>query len=255
MTSASDDATGTVTRMVQVRTPGLLLTEREFVVPLDHSQPDGEKITAFAREVADPDGRDRPYLVFFDGGPGHEAHRPTGIPSNPAWLARALQDYRVLLLDQRGTGRSTPVGRLVGLNPDEQASYLTHFRADSIVADAELIRKALQIESWSVLGQSFGGFCVVHYLSSAPEGLSEAFVTGGAPAHRTLPGRCLPCYLCSDVAAESQILRAVSGRRYPSARALRATGHARSSAPQWRSSDSTPLPPAGTGARHERRSG
>jgi hypothetical protein len=32
-----------------------------------------------------------------------------------------------------------------------------------------------------VLGQSFGGFCVLRYLSAAPEGLTEAFLTGGLP--------------------------------------------------------------------------
>ncbi|MBA3308622.1 MAG: aminopeptidase, partial [Nocardioidaceae bacterium] len=59
------------------RVPGLFLTEHEFVVPLDHARPDGERITVFAREVADPDGLDRPFLVFLQGGPGHEAARPT----------------------------------------------------------------------------------------------------------------------------------------------------------------------------------
>jgi len=87
----------------------------------------------------------------------------------------------VLLLDQRGTGRSTPVGDLPGLTSEAQAEYLTHFRADSIVRDAELIRRELGVERWSVLGQSFGGFCVVTYLSQAPEGLAEAFLTGGLP--------------------------------------------------------------------------
>ena len=55
-------------------------------------------------------------------------------------MARAIKDYRVLLLDQRGTGRSTPVGEIPGATPEEQAEYLTHFRADCIVRDAELIR-------------------------------------------------------------------------------------------------------------------
>jgi pimeloyl-ACP methyl ester carboxylesterase len=164
-----------------VKTPGLVMVEREFQVPLDHSQPDGEPITVFAREVADPDGTDRPYLLFFQGGPGHEANRPTRHPTNPGWLDRALRDYRVLLLDQRGTGRSSPIGDLSSQTAEDQAAYLTHFRADSIVADAELIRSALGVRSWSVLGQSFGGFCVVHYLSQAPAGLREAFVTGGLP--------------------------------------------------------------------------
>lgn len=51
----------------------------------------------------------------------------------------------MLLLDQRGTGRSTPANRqtlpLRG-GPAEQADYLTHFRADSIVRDCEAIRPA-----------------------------------------------------------------------------------------------------------------
>ncbi|WP_329062972.1 alpha/beta fold hydrolase [Amycolatopsis sp. NBC_01480] len=168
-----------------VRVPGLVLTEHEFRVPLDHSRPDGERITVFAREVAAPDGLDRPFLVFLQGGPGQEAPRPAGAP--PAWLARALRDYRVLLLDQRGTGRSTPVGTLPGKTPAEQAAYLTHFRADSIVRDAELIRAELGVEQWSVLGQSFGGFCVLTYLSQSPGGLREAFFTGGVPPLRPDP--------------------------------------------------------------------
>lgn len=166
---------------VTFRVPGLVLTEHELSVPLDHARPDGERITIFMREVAAPDGRDRPYLVFLQGGPGHEAARPTRHPSAPGWLDRALEDFRVLMLDQRGTGRSTPVGSLGGLTPPKQADYLAHFRADSIVRDAEWIRRELGVERWSVLGQSFGGFCVVSYLSLAPEGLREAFVTGGLP--------------------------------------------------------------------------
>ena len=91
----------------------------------------------------------------------------------------------MLMLDQRGTGRSTPVGALPGLTPAEQAEYLTHFRADSIVRDAELIRAELGVDRWSILGQSFGGFCAMSYLSLAPEGLREAFITGGlAPVGR-----------------------------------------------------------------------
>ena len=119
------------------RVPGLVLTEHELSVPLDHARPDGERITVFAREVAAPDGLDRPYLVFFQGGPGFEAPRPTTI-GIPGFLERALADFRVLMLDQRGTGRSTPVGALDAMPPQEQADYLANFRADSIVRDAEL---------------------------------------------------------------------------------------------------------------------
>ena len=157
---------------------GALLTEREHEVPLDHANPSGPKISVFTREVADPDGLDRPYLLFLQGGPGFEATRPTSPPSG--WMKRALRDYRVLLLDQRGTGRSSPVGRVIpGETPQAQATYLTHFRADSIVRDAEAIRRELGSPPWSLLGQSFGGFTSMTYLSIAPEGLREAFITGG----------------------------------------------------------------------------
>lgn len=158
--------------------PGAVFTERAHRVPLDHSRPDGESITVFTREVAAPDGRDKPYLVFLQGGPGFEATRPTSPPSG--WQKRALEDYRLLLLDQRGTGRSTPVGAVIpGATPQAQATYLTRFRADAIVRDAEHIRKELGVDRWSLLGQSFGGFTSMTYLSIAPDGLREALITGG----------------------------------------------------------------------------
>ena len=164
-----------------VWTTGLVVTEHEISVPLDHSHPDRERIKVFAREVSDPEGRKRPFLVFFQGGPGMEAARPTRHPTSPNWLDRALADFRVLMLDQRGTGRSTPAGSLTGMSAARQAEYLKHFRADSIVRDAEWIRRELGIDRWSILGQSFGGFCAMTYLSIAPDGLREAIITGGVP--------------------------------------------------------------------------
>ena len=170
--------------MSTYRQAGTVLTDHLFAVPLDHGRPDGEQIEVFAREVvaADLTDTDLPWLLFLQGGPGFGAQRPQGRDS---WLDRALTEYRVLLLDQRGTGRSTPATRqtLAGLSSAQaQADYLTHFRADSIVLDAELIRRELTGGApWSVLGQSFGGFCTVTYLSFAPDGLREAFITGGLP--------------------------------------------------------------------------
>ncbi|WP_320780450.1 alpha/beta fold hydrolase [Streptomyces sp. CRN 30] len=167
------------------RQPGVVLTDRRFTVPLDHDDPAGEKIELYAREVV-ASGRadqDLPWLVYLQGGPGFGANRFIG---KPAWLGRALQDFRVLLLDQRGTGASTPANRqtlpLRG-GPAEQAEYLTHFRADSIVRDCEAIRPQVTGGApWTALGQSFGGFCTVSYLSLAPEGLSAALITGGLPS-------------------------------------------------------------------------
>ncbi|MFE6287168.1 alpha/beta fold hydrolase [Streptomyces sp. NPDC057877] len=167
------------------RQPGVVLTDRRFTVPLDHADPAGETIELYAREVvaSDKAHQDLPWLVYLQGGPGFGANRFVG---KQAWLGRALKEYRVLLLDQRGTGHSTPANRqtlpLRG-GPAEQADYLTHFRADSIVRDCELIRRELTGGApWTVLGQSFGGFCTVTYLSLAPEGLRTALVTGGLPA-------------------------------------------------------------------------
>jgi pimeloyl-ACP methyl ester carboxylesterase len=168
--------------MSSYRQAGAVLTDRVFSVPLDHDRPDGERIEVFAREVAAADraGAGLPWLLFLQGGPGFAAPRPHGRDS---WLVRALADYRVLLLDQRGTGRSTPASRLtLAGSAEDQARYLGYFRADAIVRDAELIRPAVTGgEPWSVLGQSFGGFCTVTYLSLAPEGIREAFITGGLP--------------------------------------------------------------------------
>jgi pimeloyl-ACP methyl ester carboxylesterase len=170
--------------MSSYRQPGTILTDRTFSVPLDHAVPDGDQIEVFAREVcaSDPGAAELPWLVYLQGGPGFGAGRPIGRDS---WLDRALRDYRVLLLDQRGTGRSTPANRrtLTALrSPAAQAGYLARFRADSIVADAELIRPQVTGGApWSVLGQSFGGFCTVTYLSLAPGGVREAFLTGGLP--------------------------------------------------------------------------
>lgn len=167
------------------RIPGLVLSDHEFELPLDHHKPDGAKITVFAREVVDPRKIDQelPWMLFLQGGPGYHAPRPEDCSG---WLKRALQEYRVLLLDQRGTGRSSIVlaqtmRRFV--SPQVQADYLKLFRADAIVQDAELIRRQLlgDDQPWSVLGQSYGGFCAVHYLSAAPESLREVVLTGGLP--------------------------------------------------------------------------
>ncbi|WP_240759358.1 alpha/beta fold hydrolase [Phytoactinopolyspora endophytica] len=161
----------------------MALRDHWFDVPLDHAAPGGETIRIYAREVVAADKVDDdnlPWLVFLQGGPGGKSPRPA---SATGWIGRAVKDFRVLLLDQRGTGRSTPVTHRTILRrgtPEEQAEYLAHFRADSIVADAELVRRALLGDGqWSVLGQSFGGYCALTYLSFAPGGLAGVYLTGG----------------------------------------------------------------------------
>ncbi|MEE1752072.1 alpha/beta fold hydrolase [Streptomyces sp. SP18CS02] len=171
--------------MISYRQPGVVLTDRRFTVPLDHDDPSGEHIELYAREVvaSGQAGADLPWLVYLEGGPGFGARRFVGTQ---AWLGRAVQEFRVLLLDQRGTGLSTPANRqTLPARGDAraQADYLAHFRADAIVRDCELIRRRLAGGApWTVLGQSFGGFCATHYLSAAPEGLRTVLITGGLPS-------------------------------------------------------------------------
>ena len=77
-------------------------------------------------------------------------------------------------MDQRGTGLSSTItaGTLaLQGNAIKQAEYLKNFRADNIVRDCEAIRRYLTTDfpekkrKWSVIGQSFGGFCIGSYLS------------------------------------------------------------------------------------------
>ncbi|KAL0955709.1 hypothetical protein HGRIS_001929 [Hohenbuehelia grisea] len=204
---------------IYVNKDGIKVIDRFFTVPLDHATPDGPKIRIFARNLVplakasrskttngrqnstrstdDSNDGDRaplkdkgvcdlPIVVYLQGGPGFEVN----LQGNSSY-AKELheQGYQTLWLDQRGTGLSTSLSHETLpehlKTEEEKAAYCKHFRADSIVKDCELIRKELLSErpeheqKWSILGQSFGGFCAITYLSFHPEGLSEVFITGG----------------------------------------------------------------------------
>src|ERR1019366_6397595 len=107
-----------------------------------------------------------------------------GFPDNRGgWLEQLLTRYRVLLLDQRGTGLSTPLEArsLPFSDPATLGDYLRHFRQDSIVRDADRFRATLYGEDadWYVFGQSFGGFCSLTYLSLLPQHVRGVIITGG----------------------------------------------------------------------------
>ena len=172
----------------------LLVSELAFAVPIDYSNPDKGGIRIFARSVdrserpVDPSAKDnkqKPWFVYLQGGPGYGCAPPQTFP----WTDFVLdKGYQILFLDQRGTGLSSTItAKTLATkgNAEKQAAYLRHFRADSIIRDCEAIRKNLTMEfpeekkKWTVMGQSFGGFCVVNYLSRFPEGLREVFTTGG----------------------------------------------------------------------------
>ncbi|KAH7909081.1 alpha/beta-hydrolase [Hygrophoropsis aurantiaca] len=174
------------------------VVERFFSVPLDYSKPDGQKIRVFARSLIPLDDAkvsadqqtvdsDRPYFLYLQGGPGFEVNLFSSLD-----LAAIIhkKGYQTLWLDQRGTGLSTPisVSSLTSQTDGEIAQYLKHFRADNIVRDCEFIRKTLiggkkpeEDRKWTIMGQSFGGFCATTYLSFHSEGLKEVFLTGGLP--------------------------------------------------------------------------
>lgn len=161
----------------------LRLDDHTLTVPLTSDPADSRTIDIFARVATRVGGEDLPYLVFLQGGPGNEAPRPALDPASPAWLPTALERYRVVMLDQRGTGRSTPVGAdFVTRHEAAAAEYLTHLRADGIVRDLEALRIHLGVDRWNLLGQSFGGFTTLHYLTRYPEALDQVYITGGLSA-------------------------------------------------------------------------
>lgn len=156
---------------------GMHVSDHWIRVPLDHDHPTGETIKLYAREISTDESL--PWLLYLQGGPGGKSPRPAGLSG---WLAEAVKHFRVLLLDQRGTGLSTPANRQsLALRGDAaaQAHYLQFFRADSIVRDAELLREQLGVKTWSTLGQSYGGFCTLTYLSLFPHSLERCLITGG----------------------------------------------------------------------------
>src|SRR3978361_2304382 len=124
--------------------PGMLIREHLVSVPLDWSEPDGATIQGFAREIADSRQKDAalPLLVFLQGGPGGKSPRPL---TTEGWLGSALKTHRVVLFEQRGTGRSSRItGRVISqFGAADGARYLLNFRADSIVADLEHVRKTV----------------------------------------------------------------------------------------------------------------
>ncbi|KAH8881477.1 alpha/beta-hydrolase [Thozetella sp. PMI_491] len=140
--------------------------------------------------------RDRPILLYLCGGPGADNpwHR---VPDMNRFLLR--QGYQLLYIDYRGCGESDPVSQATvrgekGLRTDrEVADYIKLFGQDNIVRDLEAVRLCLderlkaagrspQAElKWSILGQSYGGYISLTYLSFHPDGLKEVFITAGLP--------------------------------------------------------------------------
>lgn len=183
MTSTAEQPSSDA-RSTRYAVPGVAISEHRLTVPVDWSAPDAyPPIEIFAREIVDPAraGDDLPLLLFLQGGPGGQGPRPLAT----GWWTTALATHRVVLVDQRGTGRSSRVDgrRIAGFDDAAAAAaYLACFRADAIVADVEHLRHMVYGgQKWATLGQSYGGFLTLAYLSRHPEALTACYVTGGLP--------------------------------------------------------------------------
>ena len=120
---------------------------------------DGQSI--YWEQSGNPGGKP---AVFLHGGPGGEStpnHRRLFDPER----------YRIVLLDQRGSGRSLPHASA----PDADLSANTTWH---LVADIERLREHLDIERWLVLGGSWGSALALAYAEAHPERVTELVLRG-----------------------------------------------------------------------------
>lgn len=89
-------------------------------------------------------------ILALHGGPGY-------IFPDDSFNFLSLEDYCLIHIHQRGAGRSTPKGEVSG-------NTLAH-----LVEDCESVREAIGLESWHILGWSFGSMVALEYLARYPE--------------------------------------------------------------------------------------
>ncbi len=121
-----------------------------------HTVPVDPLHTLYVEECGTPDGIP---VIFLHGGPGaglSPLHRRFFDPAR----------YRIVLFDQRGTGRSTPFGEL----RDNTTAHL--------VADIETIRGQLRIDRWLVFGGSWGSTLALAYAQAHPRRATGVIVRG-----------------------------------------------------------------------------
>ena len=98
-------------------------------------------------------------VVFLHGGPGSGASATHRQFFDPTF-------YRIVIFDQRGAGRSTPLGEL----RDNSTPHL--------ITDIETLRKHLGIDRWLVFGGSWGSTLALAYSEAHPERVSEMVLRG-----------------------------------------------------------------------------
>lgn len=97
--------------------------------------------------------------VFIHGGPGGGTEPKMRRYFDP-------EKYRIILLDQRGCGKSTPFACI-----DENTTW-------DLVSDLEKLRTHLKIERWLVFGGSWGSTLALAYSETHPERVTELVLRG-----------------------------------------------------------------------------
>ena len=105
----------------------------------------------------------RPLLVV-NGGPGFDHGY---LVTSPVWDELA-KGRRVVMYDQRGTGRSTPVKPGTPLTLADQ------------LADLEAVRKSLGVQEIDLLGHSYGGSLVMAYTARFPDRVKRLLIVDSA---------------------------------------------------------------------------
>ncbi|WP_233806751.1 alpha/beta fold hydrolase [Paraburkholderia sp. HP33-1] len=102
-----------------------------------------------------------------DGVPVAVLHGGPGSGSQPGALRLFdLKRFCVVLIDQRGTGASTPHGSV------------RHNRTDYLIADLEAIRARLGFARWGVLGGSWGASLALAYAGQCPQSVTGVVLRG-----------------------------------------------------------------------------
>ena len=110
-----------------------------------------------------PDG---PSALFLHGGPGGGTSPRVRRFFDPS-------HYRIVLLDQRGSGKSVP-----NVSEDYQAA-LRKNTTGHLVADIESLRKALQVDQWDlILGGSWGSTLALAYAQANPKYVRKLLLRG-----------------------------------------------------------------------------
>jgi proline iminopeptidase len=110
----------------------------------------------YFEESGNPTGKP---AVYLHGGPGAGTEPRMRRLFDP-------KKYRIVLFDQRGSGRSTPRGSLV------------HNTTWHLIADMEALRERLQIERWLVAGGSWGSTLALAYAQKHPRRVTELVLRG-----------------------------------------------------------------------------